>query len=139
MFVGTGAALNNAKAGLADVVVTHAPLLEKDFVNAGYSKEPLGRAIFYNDYVIVGPTSDPAGVLSGGGEHDAVKALQLIAAYGAGHTNATFVSRNDASGTNVQEQILWGMVRAAAVAARDGQGVQRAAGGHRALPARNRV
>jgi tungstate transport system substrate-binding protein len=112
-FVGTGAAINNAKAGLADVVITHAPSLEAGFVNPtpgpSYSKESHGRAIFYNDYVIVGPKTDPANVL-GLAPHDAVLALQTIAARGAGASHdVTFVSRGDNSGTNVQEQILWGL------------------------------
>src|SRR6476469_4590729 len=58
--VGTGKALDNARAGLADVVITHAPSLEARFVADGYSADPFGRQIFYSDYVIVGPRSDPA-------------------------------------------------------------------------------
>ena len=44
---------------------THAPTLESTFVANGFSDEPFGRAIFYSDYVILGPKNDPAGVLSG--------------------------------------------------------------------------
>ena len=58
--VGTGAALTNARNGLADVVITHAPLLEAQFVDDGYSLG-LGRQIFYSDYVIVGPQGRPGG------------------------------------------------------------------------------
>jgi tungstate transport system substrate-binding protein len=104
-FVGTGKALENAKKGLADVVITHAPSLEEEFVAEGYSNEALGRAIFYNDYVIVGPKSDPAGVKTSDPEN-AIGAFEAIAKAG-GEKKASFVSRNDASGTNVQEQILW--------------------------------
>lgn len=111
--VGTGKALDNAKQGLADVVITHAPSLEKQFALDGFSLEPAGRAIFYSDYVILGPRADPAGVLSGA-PHDAVSALEAIAAAGeAGR--ATFVSRGDNSGTNVQEQIMWAMTGATVV------------------------
>ncbi|MEA2264989.1 MAG: tungstate transport system substrate-binding protein [Solirubrobacteraceae bacterium] len=105
--VGTGKALTNAEAGLADVVITHAPSLEAQFVSAGFSLEPVGRAIFYSDYVIVGPPSDPAHVLTAD-PHDAVGALEAIAAAG-GASAADFVSRGDNSGTNVQEQIMWGL------------------------------
>lgn len=104
--VGTGAALTNARNGLADVVITHAPTLEQQFIADGFSLEPLGRAIFYSDYVIVGPRSDPAGVRASS-EHDAVAAFEAIARAG-GAGDATFVSRGDNSGTNVQEQLMWG-------------------------------
>jgi tungstate transport system substrate-binding protein len=105
--VGTGKALDNARAGLADVVITHAPSLEQQFVADGYSLEPAGRALFYSDYVIVGPPGDPAGVKASA-PHDAISALEAIAAAGVGGT-ASFVSRGDNSGTNVQEQLMWGL------------------------------
>jgi tungstate transport system substrate-binding protein len=108
--VGTGAALNNARGGQADVVITHAPSLEAQFVAQGYSYEPLGRAIFYSDYVIIGPTADPAGVLASA-PHDAATAFEKIAAAGA-LGNAVFDSRGDNSGTNVQEQVIWGLTTA---------------------------
>jgi tungstate transport system substrate-binding protein len=103
--VGTGQALTNARAGQADAVLTHAPTQEADFVDAGYSYEPFGRAIFYSDYVILGPASDPAGVLRGA-PHDAARAFELIAAAGE-QGKADFVSRGDNSGTNTQEKIIW--------------------------------
>jgi tungstate transport system substrate-binding protein len=103
--VGTGKALDNARAGLADVVVTHAPSLERQFVADGFSLEPAGRAIFYSDYVIVGPPGDPAGV-EAAAPHDAISALEAIATAGG---TASFVSRGDNSGTNVQEQLMWGL------------------------------
>ena len=105
--VGTGKALDNARAGLADVVITHAPSLEAQFVADGYSADPFGRQIFYSDYVIVGPKSDPAGVLAKH-PHDAVSAFEDIAAAGE-LGKATFLSRGDNSGTNVQEQVIWGL------------------------------
>ena len=111
--VGTGKALDNARAGLADVVITHAPSLEAKFVADGYSMG-LGRQIFYSDYVIVGPTSDPAGV-STKHLHDAVGAFEDIAAAGTANANAVrFNSRGDNSGTNVQEQIIWGLTTSVA-------------------------
>jgi tungstate transport system substrate-binding protein len=103
--VGTGQALTNAQAGQGDAVLTHAPTLEAQFVANGYSDEPYGRAIFYSDYVILGPNNDPAGVLSGAA-HNAAQAFQLIAAAGGGGT-ANFVSRGDNSGTNVEEKQIW--------------------------------
>jgi len=108
--VGTGRALDNARAGLADVVITHAPSLEAQFVADGFSADPFGRQIFYSDYVIVGPRSDPAGV-SAAHAHDAVGALEDIAAAGQ-NGSASFVSRGDNSGTNVQEQSMWGLTSA---------------------------
>lgn len=104
---GTGKALTSGRNGLADVVITHAPSLEATFVADGFSFEPVGRQIFYSDYVIVGPADDPAGVQAGA-QHDAITAFEKIAAAGAaGH--ATFVSRWDNSGTNVQENTMWAL------------------------------
>jgi tungstate transport system substrate-binding protein len=103
--VGTGQALTNAEAGQGDAVLTHAPTSEKQFVDAGYSAGPTGRAVFFSDYVIIGPKDDPAGVFSGAA-HNAAQAFSLIAAAGdAGKAN--FVSRGDNSGTNVVEKIIW--------------------------------
>jgi tungstate transport system substrate-binding protein len=105
--LGSGAAIAAAEVASnhADALMVHSPSQEAGFVSGGFSVEPLGRPIFYNDYVIVGPTSDPAGVLSGA-PHDAAKAFSLIATSG-GSGGSTFLSRNDASGTNTQEQVIW--------------------------------
>ena len=103
--VGTGQAITNAEAGQGDAVLTHAPTSEQAFIDSGYSAEPFGRAVFYSDYVIIGPNDDPAGVLSGAA-HDAAHAFELIAQAGdAGKAN--FVSRGDNSGTNVEEKQIW--------------------------------
>jgi tungstate transport system substrate-binding protein len=110
--VGTGQALTNARAGQGDAVLTHAPTLEAKFVSDGYSAEPLGRAIFYSDYVILGPPGDPAGVMTGA-RNDAAHAFELIAAAGAAG-RANFVSRGDNSGTNVQERLIWGLTQGVA-------------------------
>jgi tungstate transport system substrate-binding protein len=105
--VGTGQALTNARAGQGDAVLTHAPTSEATFVGDGYSYEPFGRAIMFNDYVIIGHDSDPAGVQAAA-NHDAITALEQIADAGdAG--NAFFVSRGDNSGTHVQEGLMWAM------------------------------
>jgi tungstate transport system substrate-binding protein len=105
--VGTGKALDDARAGLADVVITHAPSLEAQFVSDGFSLG-LGRQIFYSDYVIVGPTDDPAGVAAAH-PHDAIGAFEDIATAGDANPNTVrFDSRGENSGTNVQEQLMWG-------------------------------
>lgn len=107
--VGSGDAITNAEAGQGDVVLVHAPTSEEPFVRAGYSFEPIGRAIFFSDYVIVGPLDDPAGVLSGP-RHDAARAYDRIARSGqAGRAN--FVSRGDESGTNTEEKAIWQLTK----------------------------
>jgi tungstate transport system substrate-binding protein len=103
--VGTGQAIANARAGQGDVLITHAPALEAQFVADGFSLEPSGRTIMWNDFVIIGPPGDPAGVAAAA-RHDAAAAFEAIAAAGAqGH--ATFVSRGDNSGTNTKEKDIW--------------------------------
>jgi tungstate transport system substrate-binding protein len=94
--VGTGQAIHNAEAGDADVLLVHARTAEDAFVAAGFGIERFD--LMYNDFVIVGPTSDPAGV--GGAElADALVALM------AG--KAPFISRGDDSGTHKKELALW--------------------------------
>ena len=103
--VGTGQAITNARAGQGDVLITHAPALEAQFVADGFSLEPAGRTIMWNDFVIVGPAGDPAGVAAAA-RHDAAAAFEAIAAAGAAG-RATFVSRGDNSGTNTKEKDIW--------------------------------
>ncbi|MEA2483116.1 MAG: tungstate transport system substrate-binding protein, partial [Thermoleophilaceae bacterium] len=105
--VGTGQALANAEAGQGDAVLVHAPTSEKVFVDAGYSAERAGRAVFHSDYVIVGPKDDPARVRSRA-RHDTSRAFELIAAAAAAG-KANFVSRGDDSGTNVEEKLIWAL------------------------------
>jgi ABC-type tungstate transport system permease subunit len=105
--VGSGKALTSAENGFADLVLVHSPPLEKNFVTGGYSYEALGRSLLYNDYVVVGPASDPAGVKAND-PNDGVGAFNAIATRGFSNGDVTFVSRNDASGTNVQEETMWG-------------------------------
>jgi tungstate transport system substrate-binding protein len=103
--VGTGQAITNAEAGQGDAVFTHSPTLENTFVTSGYSYEAGGRLVMASDFVAVGPTSDPAGVITAG-NHDAVNGFKAIATAGNAGT-ADFVSRGDASGTNKEEEAIW--------------------------------
>jgi len=100
---GTGAALEMAKSGSFDLVMVHARALEDRFVAGGFGVDR--RDVMYNDFVILGPASDPARIR---GERSAADALRKIAAAGAG-----FLTRGDNSGTHVKEVELW---RAAGVA-----------------------
>jgi len=95
--VGTGQALALAARGEADVTLAHAPALEKKFVEEG--KMSNRRLVMYNDFVVVGPEADPAGIK---GERSALAALKKIAG-----SSSRFVSRGDKSGTHVLEQRLW--------------------------------
>ena len=95
--VGTGKALQQARDGDADVLLVHAKGREEQFVAEGYGVERFD--VMYNDFVIVGPQSDPAGVA---GLSDAQAALTRIA-----EAEATFASRGDDSGTHTKERNLW--------------------------------
>lgn len=94
---GTGQALKTAENGDADVVFVHDPIAEAQFVDAGWGVER--KLVMYNDFVLVGPASDPAGVR---GSHDVAAALKRIAA-----AEAAFTSRGDHSGTHKAEVRLW--------------------------------
>ena len=95
--VGTGAALEIGKRGDADVVLVHAKGDELKLLEEGWFVNR--HDLMYNDFIIVGPLSDPAGIQ---GIKDATKALGKIAS-----EKATFVSRGDNSGTNKKEIRLW--------------------------------
>ena len=95
--VGTGQALRNARNCDGDVVIVHARAAEEAFVAAGYGLER--RDLMYNDFVLVGPGDDPAGVAGAG---SAAGALRAIA-----RTRAPFASRGDDSGTHKKEMALW--------------------------------
>lgn len=95
---GTGAALKIAEKGNIDLVMVHAKSLEEKFVAAGFGNERI--PFMYNDFVIVGPAGDPAGIR---GMKSATAALNKIAA-----ASALFISRGDKSGTHVAEMELWG-------------------------------
>ncbi len=95
--VGTGAALRMGAEGNADVLLTHAPPSEQKLVEAG---DVTSRTLVaYNDFVIVGPLDDPAGVA---GMSDVAEALTQIA-----RSEAVFASRGDDSGTHKKERSLW--------------------------------
>jgi tungstate transport system substrate-binding protein len=122
---GTGAAITTAESGAASALLVHAASLENQFVQQGYSEEQYGRAIFYGDYVLLGPAADPAGVMSGSSpSHDIVGALQKIAAAAAaGHAN--YVSRGGTPGTTVEEHSIWALtsgVKTCAVSSANGGG-----------------
>lgn len=97
--VGTGAALAIGARGDADVVLVHAPSLEQDFMKQGNGDRRL--FVMHNDFIVVGPPADPAGITGKG----ALDALRAIAA-----AQATFISRGDNSGTDVLEKSLWKQV-----------------------------
>jgi len=95
--VGTGQAIRNAENCDGDVLLVHARPSEEKFVAAGFGTERTD--LMYNDFVIVGPAADPAGV---GGMDDVEGALAKIA-----ETGALFASRGDDSGTHKKEMALW--------------------------------
>ena len=95
--VGTGAALRMGEEGNADALLVHAPDSERELLAAGHAASR--ELVAYNDFVIVGPAADPAGV---SGTSDAPAALSAIAAAGA-----AFASRGDDSGTHKKELALW--------------------------------
>jgi len=94
---GTGAAIRDGMDGNVDVIFVHARDREEQFVADGYGTKRY--AVMHNDFVIVGPPDDPAGIK---GMKDAPKALEAIAKNRAG-----FISRGDDSGTHTKEQALW--------------------------------
>jgi tungstate transport system substrate-binding protein len=96
---GTGKALDTARRGDADLLLVHDPEAEQQFMEEGHGSTR--RQIAWNDFVIVGPSTDPAQV---GGGRDSVAALKAIAL-----AQAPFVSRGDKSGTNAAELRLWKM------------------------------
>ena len=102
---GSGAAIEYAEQGTASVLLVHAASLENQFVADGYSTEPFGRAVFWGDYVLLGPKDDPAQVLDGSA-HDIVTAFEAIAAAGEAGA-AEFVSRGGNPGTTVAEHKIW--------------------------------
>jgi tungstate transport system substrate-binding protein len=94
--VGSGQALKMGEEGNADVILLHSPAAEKTFVENGFGIDR--RLVMHNDFVLVGPASDPAAIRGG----TPVEALGAIFAAGA-----AFISRGDDSGTHVKELALW--------------------------------
>jgi tungstate transport system substrate-binding protein len=95
--VGTGAALEMARSGDADAVLVHAPAAEQKYVESGDLAQ--GRLVMHNDFLLVGPAGDPAGVK---GMRDPARALAQLAG-----KETTVVSRGDGSGTEKKEMELW--------------------------------
>jgi tungstate transport system substrate-binding protein len=94
---GTGQALDTGRRGDADVVFVHARAAEEKFLAEGFSKAR--KPVMYNDFVLIGPKSDPAGIAGG---KDIAAALTAIET-----KKAPFVSRGDKSGTHMAELALW--------------------------------
>jgi tungstate transport system substrate-binding protein len=95
--VGTGKALKHAENGDVDVTLVHARSKEDKFVAEGYGVNR--RDVMYNDFVIIGPAADPAGLKNA---KSAAEAMKKIA-----DAKATLVSRGDDSGTHTKEKFLW--------------------------------
>ncbi|MBP1704933.1 MAG: extracellular solute-binding protein family 1 [Chloroflexi bacterium] len=95
--VGSGQALQMGKEGNADVLLVHSPAAEKTLMDEGWGTDR--RLVMHNDFIIVGPPDDPAGIK---GLTSATDAFTRIA-----DAKATFVSRGDDSGTNAKELAIW--------------------------------
>lgn len=93
---GTGKALKLGQNCDVDILMVHAPPAEQDFIAKGFGKNR--REIMYNDFILIGPPGDPAGIKGKG----VTEALQII-----GSSGSFFVSRGDNSGTNKKEKSLW--------------------------------
>jgi tungstate transport system substrate-binding protein len=97
--LGTGQALDLARRGDADVVFVHAKAAEEDFLREGHGVRRF--PVMYNDFVIIGPKADPAGIAGG---TDTLEAFRKIKDAGV-----PFVSRGDRSGTHIAEVSFWTM------------------------------
>lgn len=95
--VGTGEAIELGKNKDADVLLVHAKAKEEEFIAGGYGTER--HDVMYNDFIIVGPESDPAGIKGMTVAADAFKKIK--------NAGATFISRGDNSGTHVKEMAIW--------------------------------
>ena len=95
---GSGAALKTAERGEADVVLAHSPDAEEQFMAGGHGIRR--ELVMHSDFIVVGPSKDPAGLR---GARDIADAMRRIAAFGA-----SFISRGDNSGTHALERKLWG-------------------------------
>src|SRR3954447_23860096 len=94
---GTGQALDTARRGDADVVFVHAKPAEEKFLSEGFGVKRF--PVMYNDFVLIGPKDEPAGIK---GSKDIVAALKAIK-----NKAAPFISRGDRSGTHIAELVLW--------------------------------
>jgi len=94
---GTGAAIRDGMDGNVDVIFVHARAREEKFINEGYGTKRY--AVMHNDFVILGPSKDPAGIKGMTNAKDALKKIFV--------SQSRFVSRGDDSGTHTKEQALW--------------------------------
>jgi tungstate transport system substrate-binding protein len=94
---GTGAAIRDGMDGNVDVIFVHAREREEEFVQKGYGTKRY--AVMHNDFIIIGPASDPAHIK---GSKDSAEAMRKIA-----EAKAPFISRGDDSGTHTKEQEIW--------------------------------
>jgi tungstate transport system substrate-binding protein len=97
--LGTGQALDLARRGDADVVFVHARSAEEQFLKEGHGVKRF--PVMYNDFVLIGPAADPAGIAGGKDTLDALRKIE--------NAGAPFVSRGDRSGTHIAEIDLWKM------------------------------
>jgi tungstate transport system substrate-binding protein len=95
--VGSGQAMAMGQKGEADVLLVHSPDAEKKFMAEGYGVNR--RLVMHNDFIIVGPKNDPAGIK---GSRSSIEAFRKIAS-----TSAVFMSRGDNSGTDAKEKSIW--------------------------------
>jgi len=100
IYVGSGQAMTMGQQGQADVLLVHSPAAEVKFVQDGYGINR--KVVMHNDYIIVGPPSDPAGIK---GMTSATEALKKIA-----DSKINFYSRGDNSGTDALEKSLWAKI-----------------------------
>ena len=98
--VGSGETMEMGENGEADVLLVHSPAAEEEYVNGGHADEDGRFDVMYNDFVVIGPESDPAGVASS--SDDAVAAFKAIM-----NNQQIFVSRADDSGTHKKELSIW--------------------------------
>ena len=99
--VGSGEAMEMGENGEADVLLVHSPAAEEEFVAGGHADEDGRMDVMYNDFVLIGPADDPAGI-SADSPSDALASFQKLA-----ETQTTFISRSDESGTHKKEQEIW--------------------------------
>ena len=97
LVVGTGQAIRLGEAGDVDALLVHSPAAEEAFIAAGHGLHR--HKLMYNDFVIIGPSADPAGI------HQALTVIEAMQAISI--ANAPFVSRGDDSGTHARELSLW--------------------------------
>ena len=99
--VGSGEAMEMGMNGEADVLLVHSPAAEAEYVEGGHADADGRMDVMYNDYVVVGPEADPAGVAANAAD-DAIAAFAAIM-----ENEAVFVSRADDSGTHKKELSIW--------------------------------